>query len=66
MRRVRKAMGLTQADLAVRAGFGGKPFVCAIERGDLPITLLTLRRFGLAVGVRRTVDVITMLEAEET
>jgi transcriptional regulator with XRE-family HTH domain len=55
LRTVRRRQGLTQAQLAARAGTS-QPVVSAYERGRRDPTFETLRRLVAAAGERLTVD----------
>lgn len=50
VRQLRKAAGLTQEELASRAGMSFK-YVSSVERGDQNITLETLERLVRALGI---------------
>ena len=50
MRRLRKELGLTQEQLAVKVGIG-QSYICKFERGDKDPSLPTLKRIGKALGV---------------
>ena len=60
--RLRNAFGLTQADLAERAGIL-RSWMSEMENGKHPITLKTMRRIGVAVGMT-TLQVLAFLDSE--
>jgi transcriptional regulator with XRE-family HTH domain len=50
LRKVREQQGLSQEELAFKAGVH-RTYVGAVERGEYNVTVLTLRRFTQALGI---------------
>jgi transcriptional regulator with XRE-family HTH domain len=63
MIRLRRELGLSQRQLAERAGFPQKSLLCEIESGRRPISMRTLRRLGRVLGGVDTLLVIRRLES---
>lgn len=51
LRRAREARGWTQDELAFRCGVH-RTYVGGVERGEYNATILTIRRFTKALGIR--------------
>ncbi len=50
LRKVREQRGLSQEELAFKAGVH-RTYVGGVERGEYNVTVLTLRRFAHALGI---------------
>jgi len=50
LRKVREQLGLSQEELAFRAGVH-RTYVGGIERGEYNVTVLTLRKFTKTLGI---------------
>lgn len=51
LRRVREARGWSQEEMAFRCGIH-RTYVGGVERGEYNATILTIRRFTQALGIR--------------
>ena len=53
LRKAREARGWSQEDLAFRCGVH-RTYVGSVERGEYNVTILTLRKFTKALGIKLT------------